>query len=423
MKRSLIVPALLLATFGACKDNVAPNPVVAIDITASVSRTPDGAVTIPVGGTVQLTATPKGGGGVILTDREVTWTSSNPGVAQVNPATGSVTTVTGVAPGAATITAQSEDAVAKTEIRVTAPVATACEAGPFLNLAVGQVHMAAAGQGNLLCINAGSEGAEYTLVPFNAASTSGSLALEVTAAGITPAAGPPHPFLGAASTSPSLQTFVTDLHSNAESHHLRLRRVEGQLFASHGPAARAVRAGGVRPSRSLVAAEPNVGDRLRLNVNADSACARPIYTTGRVAAVTQHAIVVADTANPSGGFTDEEYRSFGVAFDTLAYPVNVDNFGRETDIDNNGKVIIFYTRAVNQMTRPESEGFVGGFFYGRDLLPRAAIPAQNYQGCEGSNEAEMFYMRVPEPGRQNFEKEDVQRGTIATIGHEFQHLI
>jgi hypothetical protein len=32
-------------------------------------------------------------------------------------------------------------------------------------------------------------------------------------------------------------------------------------------------------------------------------------------------------------------------------------------------------------------------------------------------------MRVPEPGRQNFEKEDVQRGTIATIGHEFQHLI
>jgi hypothetical protein len=158
-------------------------------------------------------------------------------------------------------------------------------------------------------------------------------------------------------------------------------------------------------------------------VNADSACTRPTYTTGRVAAVTQRAIVVADTANPSGGFTDEEYRSFGVAFDTLAYPVNVDNFGRETDIDNNGKVIIFYTRAVNQLTRPESEGFVGGFFYGRDLFPRAAIPAQNYQGCEGSNEAEMFYMRVPEPGRQNFEKEDVQRGTIATIGHEFQHLI
>ena len=43
---------------------------------------------------------------------------------------------------------------------------------------------------------------------------------------------------------------------------------------------------------------------------------------GKVVAITDKAIVVADTANPAGGFTDAEYRSIGVTFDTLVDPVD-----------------------------------------------------------------------------------------------------
>src|SRR2546427_13142024 len=54
--------------------------------------------------TVQLTATPRGANGLPLSGRLVTWASSAPGMAAVS--TGGL--VTGVASGAATITATSE---------------------------------------------------------------------------------------------------------------------------------------------------------------------------------------------------------------------------------------------------------------------------------------------------------------------------
>ena len=47
----------------------------------------------------------------------------------------------------------------------------------------------------------------------------------------------------------------------------------------------------------------------------------------RVAAVSTTAIVVADTANPTGGFTDAEYLSFATVFDTLIGPLDIQNFG------------------------------------------------------------------------------------------------
>ncbi len=70
---------------------------------ASVSVSPATA-SVPVGGTVQLTATPKDANGNPLSGRTVSWSSSNTAVANVS-ATG---LVSGVAAGSATITATSE---------------------------------------------------------------------------------------------------------------------------------------------------------------------------------------------------------------------------------------------------------------------------------------------------------------------------
>jgi uncharacterized protein YjdB len=83
---------------------------------AGVTVTPD-STDVKVGGTLQLAATPRDAAGIPLSGRAVTWTSSNTGIATVS-ASGFVT---GVAPGAVTITATSEGHSGMAAITVTAP--------------------------------------------------------------------------------------------------------------------------------------------------------------------------------------------------------------------------------------------------------------------------------------------------------------
>jgi hypothetical protein len=105
--------------------------------------------------------------------------------------------------------------------------------------------------------------------------------------------------------------------------------------------------------------------------------------------------------------------------------VDVQNFGEPSDIDRNGKVLIFFTAAVNALTPRNADYYVGGFFHPRDLYPKAAT--RTLPACAGSNEAEMFYMMVPDPqgtiNGNRFERGFVSRITVGTIAHEFQHLI
>src|ERR1041385_8648297 len=82
---------------------------------ASVTVSPTAASLI-VGGTQQLSATPKDANGNVLSGRTITWTSNNSGVATVN-ASG---LVGGVAAGSATVTATSEGKSGTATITVTA---------------------------------------------------------------------------------------------------------------------------------------------------------------------------------------------------------------------------------------------------------------------------------------------------------------
>jgi hypothetical protein len=134
---------------------------------------------------------------------------------------------------------------------------------------------------------------------------------------------------------------------------------------------------------------------------------------------------MADTLNPSGGFTDADYQRFADRFDTIVYPLDTDNFGAPSDIDQNGRVGILFTSAVNALTPANSNSFVGGFFYGRDLYPTTAQGGLG--ACAGSNVGEMFYMLVPDPnGTVNGNKRRVgfvDTLTTGVLAHEFQHLI
>jgi hypothetical protein len=170
-----------------------------------------------------------------------------------------------------------------------------------------------------------------------------------------------------------------------------------------------------------------VGEHYEFNVNSDSACEDPDFRTGRVVAITDKAIVVADTANPrgQGTFTDQAYADFGTAFDEIVWPSNTQNFGMPHDVDGNGRVILFFTRAVNELTPRGQSWYVGGFFHSRDLFPKRET--RDFRGCEASNEAEILYMLVPDPqGLVNGNPRTIAnelRGTVPVLAHELQHLI
>ncbi|MBD0319862.1 MAG: hypothetical protein ICV87_06000, partial [Gemmatimonadetes bacterium] len=154
-------------------------------------------------------------------------------------------------------------------------------------------------------------------------------------------------------------------------------------------------------------------------------CTNAVYKDARQVASSAHALIFEDLTNPSGGFTADEYQQIADSFDRLIWPVVTGNFGEPSDRDGNGKVIILYTRAVNEMTPANSGSVFGGFYYGRDLYPKTA--GGGLDGCPGSNVAEMFYVLAADPNgevNQNKRpKDQVRRSTQGTVAHELQHLI
>jgi hypothetical protein len=175
-----------------------------------------------------------------------------------------------------------------------------------------------------------------------------------------------------------------------------------------------------------------VGQETILTFNTStSACTNPDNRRFRKVAEGTHAIFYEDTANPPNGLTSADYGLLAQRFDNLIYPVDTRNFGTPADVDRNTKVLILYTRAVNELTPPNSTSYVGGFFFARDLFPRTGgvFNGVNFGsgGCSTSNQAEVFYMLAADPAgavNGNARSRDfVLNVTSATLAHEFQHLI
>ena len=140
--------------------------------------------------------------------------------------------------------------------------------------------------------------------------------------------------------------------------------------------------------------------------------------TGRVVAVGTKSVVLADVANPAGGLTDAEYALVRGRLRHHGVPAVTGAFGEMGDVDENGRVVIFYTRAVNELTPPGSGSYVGGYFHPRDLFPTR--DRDGLSACETSNFAEMFYMLVPDPtsavGGSVFSRDLVLQTSLGTIG-------
>jgi len=356
----------------------------------------------------------------------------------VTDANGTVSTqlTLGGAAGAVEVTAtvQSTAIVARATATATQIASTDCSSTSTA-LTLGQVLTGLGGTS--LCISGGTAGGEFALVPFNQSLTESSAVLSMQASGVGATA--------VASLTPTVGSFnllagtsvpsTTALSSLALTRALdaRLRATEARELAPLIPAARAWMtarkrtASGLVPglSLSVIPSTATVGQLVTLNANAESACNSPMMRTGRIAAVSSKAIVVADTTNPASGYTEADYQSIASTFDTLVDPTDTKAFGTPTDIDGNGHIVLFFTRAVNELTPARSTSYVAGFFYARDLFP--ATSTAGFDACASSNGGEMFYLMVPDPtgvvNGNRFAKDDVTNVVIGTLGHEYQHLI
>jgi hypothetical protein len=305
-----------------------------------------------------------------------------------------------------------------------------CNSSNALTLSVGQVMTPMTGQ--QACVSGGTSGAEFAVIPFNSNTVYSAIgSINFTSTGANAPSGPPSlaPVAAAGTTlapvGPDRSLFQPLTGFDA-----RLRALERRDLRKLLPGARAWRTGATTSSalRPSFASIPNpiaVNDKVSLNTNPLTSCSDPQMRGGRVVAITQRAIVIADTLNPPNGFTDAEYQSIGVTFDTLVYDLDVQNFGAPSDIDGNGRIAMFFTSSVNAITPQGSQSIVGGFFFARDLFPKTST--QQFEGCATSNTGEMFYLLVPDPtGSVNSNirtKTQVSRIVISTTAHEFQHLI
>jgi len=166
---------------------------------------------------------------------------------------------------------------------------------------------------------------------------------------------------------------------------------------------------------------PSVGSIRSFRVLADSTGRRFKSVNARLAFAGDNVLIYVDTLSPANGFTAAQIQSFGTLFDHTLYPIDTGAFGPPSDVDQNGRVIMLMSPAVNALT-PSSEcdtqGFVAGFFEEEDLGGAANDP--------NSNNGEIFYSIVPDPNGTascSHTADDVGFAVPATFLHELQHLI
>jgi hypothetical protein len=416
MKR-LTQSALLLALGAAACTGDSPTRTPDVD---RVYVTPS-EQSINAGETAQLTAQARDDENTVVPNTTFNWASLDPAVAGVN-GSGLVTALTR---GTARIVASSANGRADTALVTVVAVAAECSSpGAAPSLAVGQSATLQGSAAALLCLDGAAAGAEYTVMPFFATtSQAATLGVRLDATGVRAVTGPPTPSLAPSAPRGTLAGAAQARGDGG--YHTRLNERARDHLTGLVPGARATfRARRTGPRLALQQAPPAIGTVLNLNVGQEF-CDSPDRRGGRVVAVSNRAVIVADTMNPAGGFTQADYDQIAATFDTLIYPVNTAAFGEPQDVDQNGRVIIFYTRAVNELTPRNVNYIVGGFFYGRDLFPLQA--GNGFPACTGSNYAEMFYMLAPDPaGEVNGNARStayVRNSTLGVVGHEFQHLI
>ena len=249
---------------------------------------------------------------------------------------------------------------------------------------------------------------EYLVVPQSAGSIPNDL--QAFKLGGNPLAAPPAPTPRALIAGPNV----------AQQFDLRLRLAE-RAFAAQLP--RPLRA----PPRAPALVTPVDSGNVRTFkvCNTLSCDPRQASTLSSVTAtalkVGTHIAIYVDNAAPQPGLSQTDLDNLRSVFDTRLYETDTLAFGRESDIDNNGMVIVLMSAKVNAMvtaTQCNTTGFVAGYFFGADLITTPPFAT--------GNSGEIFYSIVPDPAGSlscAHPVGDVTELVPVTFVHEFQHMI
>ena len=183
------------------------------------------------------------------------------------------------------------------------------------------------------------------------------------------------------------------------------------------------------PDLSAQQAPPEVGEYVDfrvpdLNASSGDFCGDYVTVTGRVAHVTEHAVLVSDTANPVDGEYDDRLREMGREFEDRMWPVITENFGdplrMDPQLNDDGHLYMLFTPAVNDF------GNALAFVFSGDFFPRTSSDSTQVT-CASSDTAEVFYSRAPtRVAPDDYGSLEAtagwQRVLRSTLVHEVKHL-
>ena len=176
-----------------------------------------------------------------------------------------------------------------------------------------------------------------------------------------------------------------------------------------------------QPDRGAVTARvptpPLVGDHRTFQVCETASCDDFVSRPATAKVVGQRVAIFLDDSTITGNYVQADLDRVGQLFDTYLYPTDTTAFGRESDLDDNGVVVVLLTPRVNALTPNcnATGSVILGYFFGLDLVPSQP----------NSNAGEVFYGLVPDPDNPNCDisKDFATAFLPPTFIHEFQHMI
>lgn len=156
------------------------------------------------------------------------------------------------------------------------------------------------------------------------------------------------------------------------------------------------------PSKPAVTQAPAVGSQRQFAFRKFGGVKQDVTVTARLVAVSQKALAYADVDTAGLGrtaVTTAQVQAMLEEFDRTAYPLVTSVFGKESDVDGDGRVLFLFTRRVNEV------GGIAGFYSAASALPAS-------RGGNG-NLSDMMYLSPDRaPGFYR-----------SLLAHEFQHLV
>jgi uncharacterized protein YjdB len=180
--------------------------------------------------------------------------------------------------------------------------------------------------------------------------------------------------------------------------------------------------GGALTQRSAAPVPLEVGatTTLKIRTMSDISCRASQNVPARVVYVGPRAVILESTDAPLAGTMDADYVALGTAYDQTMHDVLVQNFGNpvayDATLDNNGRIIMLFTKAVN-----DRAANLLGFVTICDFFP------SDDPDTPASNQAEIFYARVPTAAEGSPNGIASRAGWLhamyGTLIHEAKHLV